>query len=669
MKYPLNNLVLQKNIVVFLIYFSCIVRAFAQNVSYPVGYFGFPILPGKQNFLSGGMGDLRTNHFHAGIDIKTQQREGLPVYAAAEGYVSRIVVMTEGYGNVIFIKHPTGFTTVYGHLLNFNDLIGKYVRQRQYERQSFEIELKPQPNELPVKKLEMIGLSGNTGGSGGPHLHFEIRDSKDNILNPVNFGFAEIQDDVPPGIDGLALKSLTMDGRINGEYGRKVFNLLYKKGEGYRTAEPITVNGTFGLELLCHDKTNGSANKNGVTCIEIEMDGKTVWNHSIEMFPNEWTRDYNVHINYEMEKLTGQRWNRCYWMDGNRMPFYQEMPTKGRITIKDDQVHNMLVKVWDAYQNLSFLTFQVVGSQTVMAEQPKINNFPLVVSTSVDENTLIVNAKNVKTTTPLAFAYFKQNKKELPIAYLKNSQAVFLCDLRKGLPDSVQVENQTQATYFRYAIPSGIKKKLAEANYSVDFEATSLFDTLYLNAKDNGNGLTLGTYTIPLRDYITVTYKPLNQPSDKTKAFMYLRNSARPRFLGGTWKGNEITFRTRELGNFVLLSDTTPPRARIATKNKDSFSAYISDDLSDIGSWKALVNGEWVLMNYDFKRDFIWSEKRDTSVAFNGNLTLEVKDEAGNTTILEADLDEPMVVPSKKKKSAPTKRPRATKQKVKRKKK
>lgn len=660
---------MKRNIVIVLLCLSCFVNAFAQKVSYPVGYFGFPILPGKQNFLSGGMGDLRTNHFHAGIDIKTQQREGLPVYAAAEGYVSRIVVMTEGYGNVIFIKHPTGFTTVYGHLLNFNDVIGKYVRQRQYEQKTFEIELKPQPNELTVKKLEIIGLSGNTGGSGGPHLHFEIRDSKDNILNPVNFGFSEIQDDVPPGIDGLALKSLSIDGRINGEYGRKVFNLQYKKGEGYRTTEPITVNGTFGLELLCHDKTSGSANKNGVTCIEIEMDGKTVWNHSIEMFPNEWTRDYNVHINYEHEKLTGQRWNRCYWMDGNRMPFYQEMPTKGRITIKDNQVHTMLVKVWDAYQNLSFLTFQITGSQSVMTEQPKINNFPLVVSTAVDENTLIINAKNVKTANPIAFAYFKQSKKELPIAYLKNSQAVFLCDLRKGLPDSVQVENQTQATYFRYAIPSGIKKKLAEAYYSVDFEATSLFDTLYLNTKDNGNGLTMGNFTIPLRDYITVTYKPLIQPGDKSKTYMYLRNGSRPRYLGGTWKGDQITFKTRELGNFVLLTDTTPPKARIVKQNKDSFSAYISDDLSDIGSWKASVNGEWVLMNYDFKRDLIWSEKRDTSVVYGGILRLEVKDEVGNTTVLEEDLDKPIVVSTNKKRATAKKKTQPTKHKTKRKRK
>lgn len=638
-----------------LLLLNSLSESYAQKASYPVGYFGFPINPGQRNFLSGGMGDLRANHFHAGIDIKTQQREGLPVYAAAEGYVSRIAVMTGGYGNVIFIQHPTGFTTVYGHLLNFNEAIGNYVRQQQYAKQTFEIDLRPQPNELPIKKLELIGLSGNTGGSGGPHLHFEIRDSKDNILNPLNFGFGEVKDEIPPVIEGLAIKTMGIDARIEGEYGRKVYALQYKKGEGYVINQPIEAKGSIGLELLCYDKTTGSDNRNGVTCIEVEMDGKPIWNHTIEMFPNDWTRDYNVHVNYEIEKLTGKRWNRCYLIDGNRMPFYENLPSKGRINIADNALHTIRIKVWDVYQNLSFLTFQIQGAgNEPVATLVGASKFPMAIVTQVDENSLVVSAKNVNSSSPVGFAYFKRNRQEMPLAYIKNNEAVFLMDLRKGLPDSVQINNLIVKTYFNYVIPPGIQKRLKEANFSVEVGANSLFDTLYLNVQDKGNGFVMGNYTIPLRDYLTVSYKPSRQPDLKAKTFMYLQNGSRPRFLGGTWKGDVIEFKTRELGNFVLLTDTVPPRARISTKNKSAFSAIVSDDLSDIGTWRATVNGQWVLMNYDYKRDLIWSERQDTTQLFDGDLRLEVQDGAGNTTVLEDDFAEPLVPLAAKKKNVKT---------------
>ncbi|RYF52525.1 MAG: M23 family metallopeptidase, partial [Cytophagaceae bacterium] len=155
------------------------------------GYLLFPINPGQSGSLSGGMGDLRGNHFHAGLDIRTGGTEGLPVHAAADGYVSRIAVFTGGYGNVIFLKHPNGLTTVYGHLKTLNDTLGTYLRDNQYAKKTFEIDLRPQPNEFPVKKGDVIALSGNTGGSGGPHLHFEVRDPNDNLLNPLLYGFPE----------------------------------------------------------------------------------------------------------------------------------------------------------------------------------------------------------------------------------------------------------------------------------------------------------------------------------------------------------------------------------------------------------------------------------------------------------------------------------------------
>jgi murein DD-endopeptidase MepM/ murein hydrolase activator NlpD len=189
----------------------------AKNQDFPKGYFMFPIQPGQQASLSGGFGDLRTNHFHAGLDIRTGGVEGYQIYA--EGYVSRIRVMRGGYGNVLYITHPNGYTTVYGHLKNYSSRIEQYLRQQEYKRQSWDIELTPAPNEIQVRKGEVVAISGNTGASGGPHLHFEIRDEAENAINPMKFGFWEIQDSQAPVIERVILKTLNAYSRVNGEFG------------------------------------------------------------------------------------------------------------------------------------------------------------------------------------------------------------------------------------------------------------------------------------------------------------------------------------------------------------------------------------------------------------------------------------------------------------------
>lgn len=158
-----------------------------EDFKYDKNYFLFPIKPGEQNSISGCFGDIRVNHFHAGLDIRTDSREGLNVYSAADGYVSRIKIMRNGYGNAVYITHPNGLTTLYGHLKSFTNEIESYLRKKQYEAKTWEIDLYLQAEEIEVSKGELIAFSGNTGGSAGPHLHFEIRDSNENTLDPLDF--------------------------------------------------------------------------------------------------------------------------------------------------------------------------------------------------------------------------------------------------------------------------------------------------------------------------------------------------------------------------------------------------------------------------------------------------------------------------------------------------
>ena len=197
--------------VILFVFLSCFGIANSQNI-YPNDYFVNPLK--VPLVLSGTFGELRSNHFHAGIDIKTQQREGLHVVASANGYVSRINVDLWGYGNAIYITHPNGYTTVYGHLQKFSPTIEKYVKKHQYKKERFTIRLYPKSSELIVKKGETIALSGNSGSSGGPHLHFEIRDVKANILNPMLFGI-KLPDHKKPTIQSAFTYTKDLTSQVN----------------------------------------------------------------------------------------------------------------------------------------------------------------------------------------------------------------------------------------------------------------------------------------------------------------------------------------------------------------------------------------------------------------------------------------------------------------------
>lgn len=633
----------------FCILFSFQNLAQKTRLIYPKDYFLFPINPKQQNFLAGGMGDLRADHFHAGIDIKTQGREGIPVLASADGYVSEVRVQTSGYGNVIFLTHPNGYVTVYGHLKEFAEPLASFVKKKRLESQTFEIQLKPASSEFAFKKGQIIGYSGNTGGSAGPHLHFEIRDSNNNILNPLNFGFTEIKDNVPPIFQELFIKTLNTDARVNGEFGRKAFRPTKKPDGTYSINTEITALGEIGLELLAVDKMNDSHNSNGLSCTELFVDGKEIHYFHLEQFPNAVSHDINIHTDYAYEKTVGQRIQKLFQDDGNdELPIYKVSLNKGKLFLKDGKTHEITIKIWDAYENGSTLNFKIKGEKTENSVTVKPNKLPLSINYSTVDNTLIVKSRNNKKINNLAFLNFENSTTELVISYVKNNEVVYLWDLRKGFPKSIKIDSTEHFFSFKKMISQQAADSFVSDKLSIIFEPKTLYDTLYLESKVNQHQLEIGQAEIPLRKAINVSFQPELEVSLTNKTSVYYTSKKQRRFLGGKWNSNRIVFKSNLLGQFTLLTDTIPPKASFVSKNPNYVAIRISDNLSGIKSFKTYLNNNYILADFDAKRALLWTVKTDSTQKFIGKLRLDLEDNQGNKSSFQTDVDAQSVTIDKK---------------------
>ncbi len=635
------------NFFLVILFFS--LQGFAQrnSLDYPKGQFLFPIRPGQQNFLSGGMGDLRANHFHAGIDIKTEGKEGLPVYATYDGYVSELRVQTAGYGNVVFITHPNGYISVYGHLKTFAEPFASYIKQKRFKNQSFEIKLNPDSQQFPIKKGQIIGLSGNTGGSGGPHLHFEIRDLANNILNPLYFGFKEILDNIPPLFRSLSIKPMDINAKLNGEFAKKTY-FPQKKNNIYSITTPIKASGKIGISIDAIDKMDGASNSNGVSCVELFVDGKEVYYFHLEKYSNDKSLDMNIHTDYANEKNGGNRLHKLFIEDGNtELHVYKRFENNGKINIEENKTHAITIKIWDSYENGSELNFDIIGEKTVDSSVFSPNNSPTILKTSIEENTLVIKALNPKKNNSNLMLRINNSNVLVPINYLKNKEAVYLWDLRKGLPSMLTLDTIQKKLFLTKIIAPANNETYNADKLNISFETGTLYDTLYLEINKFDKKTTIGNAAIPLKKPITITQKIDTLPSIFNKSSVYYVFRDKKKMLKSNWNGHMVNYKSAELGNFEVLTDTIPPKIKLNTSSANYFSATISDNLSGIKEFKAYINDQFVLTDYDYKKALIWSIKRDTSETFKGKLKIKVTDNQNNETILEKDITEKVIIEPK----------------------
>ena len=348
-----------KKIIYFFIFFF-----FSNNLSFSQEYINpldFRLL------LSGTFGELRGNHFHAGIDFKTKGVEGQKIYAIADGYISRIKVSSYGYGKALYINHPNGQTSVYAHLKEFSEKIDTIVKKEHYKREKFEINIFPKANSINVKQGEVIALSGNSGSSQGAHLHFEIRDTKtEHPLDPLDFGFKVI-DNISPILKELKVFDLD-NHKLSKTYKIK------KIKENYYVGDTIYSNEKTGLGIYTYDQSNDAYNKNGVNAIKLFLDSNLIYHFELDKLDFSKNKYINAHIDYEEKVLSKRKFHKCYRLPHNPLKNYKTILNSGYINLDDNKVYHIKFEVFDSYKNKSELSFYLKKAKIDYKDTSEVTN-------------------------------------------------------------------------------------------------------------------------------------------------------------------------------------------------------------------------------------------------------------------------------------------------------
>lgn len=500
-----------------------IAPAEAQQLRKPMDH---PIL------LSGNFGELRSNHFHSGIDFKTQGVEGKPVHSVQDGYVSRISVSPWGYGNGLYITHPDGTTTVYGHLQKFSKKIADYVKEKQYGQESFTVNLTLSPDELPVEEGEVVALSGNTGSSGGPHLHFEVRDTQtEEPMDPIEYYKDQIQDTRAPQIQGIMIYPMPGKGVVNGSRRKLELKPVTAKNGRQTLTGRIEAWGEIGLALKGYDYMDNTTNIYGIKDIILTADSQVIFCSDLNRYAFSETRYINSFTDYEEWKERRSFYMKSFVEPGNRLRFIESL-NRGILTINEPRTYHLTYRVADAFGNTTQLSIWIEGKEQPV---PAINTDDTELFHWWSDNRF--GAKGIRLTIPKGNLYddlyFRYSAKEdsatqrithtlhnVPVALHKSAQ------LSLRLPSDT-LENKQQ-----YGI---IRLQKGRRSWT---------GGVYRNGWIDADIKELGTYTTG-HDIVPPTITPLNPATWVSKQAISLR-------LSDNLSGVQ-TYRGEIDGQFVLF--------------------------------------------------------------------------------------------------------------------
>ncbi len=526
-------------------------------------------------FLAGNFAEPRINHFHSGIDIKTNGATGVPIKAVADGYVSRIKVEAGGYGYALYIRHPNGFTSLSGHLLSYNDEIKRYVIEEQYRRESFAVDLFPEPGKLPVKRGQMVALSGNSGSSEGPHLHFELRETQsENPVNPLMKGIV-LKDNIAPVIKRItsySLKdrrksmpplSMTM-AKVNG---------LYKSA----SSETLALDDIAGIGIETYDLLNGSDNRCGVYRMTAYLDEEKIFESKLDEFSFSETRYMNSFMDYKAYQANRKPVLKLFIDPNNKASIYRFHRNQGHIELKDNAEHKLKIVLEDAAGNLS------TAECTVRLDPSRFHHDPDFLPTYNAffeyRETSTFTADGIEISLPPGALYDD--------LYFDYSTAPGTAGCFSPL-HIVHHPDVPVHLYYRLAIeasnlPENIRSKALIAQYNKPGSYSSLGGTW------EGNQLVTRTRNFGTFCIMVDTVKPEVRPV-----------------------------------NFSGASDL---------KSLNTFKFMAKDDFSGIQSYRGEIDGKWILLEYDQKSNLLvyqFDPKR-IKTGVQHTLTVRVTDQLANS--------------------------------------
>jgi len=618
----------------------------------PPGYFMFPIAPGKPGFLAGSMGELRPNHFHGGLDIKTGGGVNQPVYAAAAGYISRLKQSSFGYGNVLYITHPNGLTTVYGHLNEFRGPVAAELCRRQYDKQSYELEAFFEKDRFPVKRGEVVALSGNTGGSAGPHLHWEVRDAQDRQYNPLQWGgFPEIQDHVAPTLQAFALEPLGIDARVKNVFAKALFAPRVQPGPGVATVWPDTIScfGPVGLLVQGFDRFDNAWNRNGIQRVSVKVNGQPFYEHVIDAVPfPTGTRQVGNFVDFLYQQTQGRTLQKLWVDEGNDLAMYSTGPSKGRLTVEAGKVYSIDVVLADSYNNQTPVHLVLRGQQPAYFKTRSAAVKRPALRFEVTRNLLKAVAADPSADSVGANLVLLRGNRRLEIrpSYTQNSENVYLYDLRAGLPDSLRFGSITKKFDRQVLVLAGKETSYATVHLSLAFGPETLFDNLYLNTtyrpEPTGSGFwTVGSPLLPFYKTALLTLKPAAPPADPPRTAIYAATlKGGKAYMGGKWDDNgQITAAIRQFGSYRILTDTVAPHGSLIGRPGGQLLFRVGDDLSGLASYRLFVGGKFRLLRFEHKNSTLFTVARDTlGPHLRGPAELRLTDQAGNERVISLNL-------------------------------
>ena len=544
------------------------------------GDFRFPLdIPAN---VSGSFGELRSSSFHAGIDFTTNQTVGQPVYAVEEGYIARVFVSSGGYGKAVYIDHPGGHTTVYAHLDKFSTNIEKFITDLQYKKESFNIDHYFNPNEMPVKKGELIGKSGNSGNSGGPHLHFEIRETaSQRPLNPHFMNFP-IKDNVPPIIEAICIYPMDDESDVNGK-NEPLYLPIIASGDNFKFKNniPVSASGLIGIGVEVTDHYSDSKRRCGVYSIILYAENQNIFESRLDALVFDNQRYMNSHIDYERKIKTGKSVQKSFVDINNKLNIYKTNHLRGAVEMIPDKIHVFKYEITDPAGNISIFTFQIKGVEkqpTSASIRPMKLSASQPYTTEIDDVIINIFSNTFYTDVPAIFSVEPNNG--------------------IGLGSHVQVLDETIPVHknFEISIPIPDELKNTKGLCGARINNDKL---VYAVGKINADKMVIstregGTYTLTA-DSIPPSIKLLN-----------------------------------------------PPQGRNYSNQKE-IRVEIKDNFSGIKSYRCTMDGKWQLFEYDAKNNVLIGYFDKMRIEKGKKYLLEVKvtDNLGNEGVFSMNIVSP----------------------------